>query len=151
MHYQPLHGILDDSDLPHSCEECGSEIIWDEAIHHHFPKTEIRAKRKGPRFWFRDVTPVGGFEFCLLEFSVLLLLLIGCYFNFEIAQWDSLWRWAYIGTAVFLIVVAWLISKKIMRRITEDLTRHALEEGRIQGRYLQKKETEKTEPEKSGN
>lgn len=146
MHFQPLHGVLDDSDLPHTCGECGGDIIWDEAEHHHFPKTEAKAKRKGLRLWPRDITPVEGFEFCLLGFSALLLLVIGGYFHFGISQWDSLWRWSYLGMTVILIGLAWLLCRRTMRRITEDLTRQTLEEGRQQGRYLQKKEIEMAPP-----
>jgi len=41
MHYHPVHGIIDESDLPQACEDCGSDIVWEEATHQSNPGTNL--------------------------------------------------------------------------------------------------------------
>jgi len=136
IHYYPVHGIIDDSDLPQACEDCRSDIIWEEAAHHHILNHGTGRSEKHSFLQLKCISPVYGFEFCLLEFSTLLLALIGAYLHLGVGQWIPLWRWAYIGAAVFLVLGGWVACRKIMETITEDTVRRALEEGRQQGYYL---------------
>lgn len=140
MHYHPVHGIIDDSDLPQTCEDCGSEIIWEEAAHNHQLKLGPEKREKRGLSWLKSISPIQGFESCLLEFSILLLILIGAYLHLGVSQWLPLWRWVYIGAAFFLVLGGWVACRKFMETITDNTVRMALEEGRRQGRYLRDKE-----------
>ena len=138
FHYQPAHSVIDDSDLPKTCG-CGSEIIWDAMSHHNFPKPEVVGKNKGVSSWFKKLSPTDGLETCLLVFTILLMAIVGSYIHFDVNSWIPLWKWTVILSSVILMLVVWLLERKLMQNITDNLTRRVLEEGRLQGQYLEKK------------
>ncbi len=137
FHYQPAHSIIDDSDLPKTCE-CGSEIIWDAMSHHNFPKPEVVGRKKGISSWVKVLSPTDGFEICLLVFATLLMAIVEAYIHFEVNSWTPLWKWTGIVSSVVLMLVVWLLERKLMQKISDNLTRKALDEGRLQGQYLEK-------------
>ena len=147
FHYYLAHGYVDESDLPLKCD-CGSEIIWDEMHQHNFPIPEEgslsgkKSKKRAlsPPKALSSLSPVEGFELGVMVFSLCLLSVIGCWIHFGIGEWPSPWKWAAVGLSVVFILFVWLLERTFMRRITERTLRRSLEEGRLQGRYLERKE-----------
>ena len=106
--------------------------------HHNFPKPEVVGRKKRISSCLKALSPTDGFEICLLVFATLLMVIVEAYFHFNVNSWPPLWKWIVIAGSVILMLVVWLLERKLMQKITDNLTRKALDEGRLQGQYLEK-------------
>lgn len=106
--------------------------------HPNIPKPEVVGQKKGALSSLKNLSPKDGFEICLLVFSVLLLALAGSFIHFDVKSWVPLWKWTAIVGSVVLMLVVWLFKRKLMQKITDNLTSKVLEEGRLQGLYLER-------------
>jgi len=139
IHYQPAHGIIDETDLKSNCD-CGGTIVWDEMIQHNIPRHTERSERRGWERWIAGVSPVVEYESCTLFFAIILLALVGVYITLDAGEWTNAWRWVYIGSAVVITVSVWLFERSVMSRLTNNFWRSAFEDGCHQGRYLERSE-----------
>ena len=144
IHFQPAHSVIDETDLKSKCD-CGGTIVWDEMIQHNIPRHTMRSERRGWKRWIAGVSPVAGYESCMLFFTIILLALVGDYITLDAGGWTTTWRWVYIGSAVVITVTVWLIERSVMSRLTNNLRCSAFEDGYRQGRYLERSEMEKNE------
>lgn len=105
---------------------------------HNFPKPKVINKKKGLLSRLAGLSPTEGFEICLLVFAVTLVAIIGFFLHFGVSAWTPLWKGIAIVNAVVLMLIVWLFNRKLMQKITDNFTRKAMEEGRLQGQYLHK-------------
>ena len=136
----PISVAIDEKQLPVICE-CGSDdITWDAMmVHHSIPKQKALRQKSRWLSKLEGLSPVDGFEICLLVFTVILLALVGSFIHYGVNSWTPLWKWTVIVSSVAFMLVVWLFERKLMQKITDNLIRKAMDEGRLQGQCLEKK------------
>lgn len=132
----PISVAIDEKQLPEICE-CGSDdITRDAMVHHSIPKQNALRQKSWWLSKLEGLSPVDGFEICLLVFTVILLVLVGSFIHYGVNSWTPQWKWITISGATLFLLIVWIIERKLMQKIITKYTNRVLEEGRMQWRYL---------------